>query len=737
VQDFTNRSQDSPHKFQEDSDLALASIVSSIQCKLDLLINDKNYKLPPNSQPEKEFLKKVKNSLREFIHPEEGAGSKQRLLQRNDIRTCLNEIQATMFDIESLKILKQSHFEIFSSLIGSIEYSLVDFKKVCSIRGSILELSYKMLFVLMSSMIDKLLIYGDTVEKQIWTQVNKMNSTIEAQIEKISVQLAESRLREEDWKKKVELSKSETFYLAKMIRHVENNSKNVIAQMKALELEKSILANDLVNVKLELLQQKTVQRDAMYNQKGSPMRLNSSNNLGNSPGVTSHQIIPSPNQLNDELSGEPQLLSDEVHVRWQKLKDSIETQLQAKKYYLTEFEREMVNLINNGLERVKKNGITYEGRINERGQCTVDLEPGAKSDKQTQTTLKVIEQEGLKPLTADAECQASYVEMVKLQTANDHKMDSKVISRFSLIYQIKECLSLRELVDEYIFNPLNSKHPKRLDTRKMITDQLSYIIVHKDLVMKITDALDGVETLKIKYNSIGETLTTLKEENKKLQANNAEYENQNHDMTKRMEELRNKLAEAERAPPPPISAPAKLDSKALVGRINKEELTMLVADYVIEIKDKLLQCINSEDLQSNGQDKPPPSRHSIFRRDSVNAAGKKDKKPEGLPQKFLHAVIPYCEYENQEKQEVMSIDDEEEVDLINEDATPCTIFITKLLNMLKVSLAEKQPTIGIIANKGSDTKLSRVKTIEESVDSTKGNLEVLTEESRLSLRLFR
>ena len=118
MQDFTNRSQDSPHKFQEDSDSALTSIVSSIQCKLDLLINDKNYKLPQNSQPEKEFLKKVKNSLREFIHPEEGAGSKQRLLQRNDIRTCLNEIQATMFDIESLKILKQYHFEIFLEVLN-------------------------------------------------------------------------------------------------------------------------------------------------------------------------------------------------------------------------------------------------------------------------------------------------------------------------------------------------------------------------------------------------------------------------------------------------------------------------------------------------------------------------------------------------------------------------------------------------------------------------------------------
>ena len=698
---------------------ALSGIVSTIQCKLDILIENKNYNLAETTVNEKEYMKRIRDTFKEFIHPEQGGTSKQRMLQRNDVRDSLNEIHATLFDIESLKTLTSSHFSIFNALIGTIEDSLAEFRKVCAIRSNILELCYKMIFVIIAAIADKLLVYGDGLEKQIWQQVRKMNSTVESQIEKISKQLTETRRKEEDWKSKLDLARSESFYLSKMIRLIEHNNKHLLAQMKNLELEKAILANDLINNRMELAQVKNSGATAGYQPKLgnlSPQKVGSTNNIANSPTTNIQGVAPFENSIQDVA-----VVSEGVHSRWQKLSDSLNSQLQTKNYYIAEFEKDMNNLIRNGLERVKKQNVDYEGKIREVGMWTVDLEAGGRVDKHTQTAFKIAEA-GFKVMTADVGCQASYVEMVKLQTANDHKIDSKVMSRYSIIYQIKECLHLRELLDEYIFNPLNNKHPKRLEAKKMVTDQFNYILIHKDLAAKITDALEGVEAQKLKYNSIGETLTILKEENKKLQANNQEYENQNHEITKKVAELRSKLAGSGEKLVNESDPEQYIDSK-VIDRVDKIELTMIVADYVIEIKDKLIECLATQDLGPSAIDKinGVVPRQSIFRRDSVRresmqVASINFKQNETIAQRFLALVKPYMEYNFDEKQEVIGVDGQEKVQLTDIKATPCTTFVTKLINLFKSSINKK--VTPFISNttiiKDNSNKITPKKTLERN-----------------------
>ena len=121
----------------------------------------------------------------------------------------------------------------------------------------------------------------------------------------------------------------------------------------------------------------------------------------------------------------------------------------------------------------------------------------------------------------------------------------------------------------------------------MLRAQQSFILVPTGLSERISDALESVDSLKLKFNSIGETLVNLKEQNRKLQANNYEYENQNHDMTKTIEDLRKKLDEAGKQP---RSDPLKhID---ILENMERSLLAEVLADFAKGLKERLFDAAN-------------------------------------------------------------------------------------------------------------------------------------------------
>jgi len=571
-------------------DSEVGRLCLALQTKLDVVLSSQDLNPTDRSAGEKEYLVKFRDNLENFLQHSDFSSNKQRLYNRADVRAALQSLLGRLDCLDSFARLKESDILMLRDLLAVVEDVLLDFKNVCAVRSQCLEVTYKLLLRVFNSTIERVLSFGSNNEKNIWLQVKKMNSTIEKEIEKNSQQLAESRRKEEDWKRKVDLAKKESWYLAKMVNSLSELNKKLMAQARNLELEKAVLTNELANAKLESLQ-------------------------------------PKPSSKSPTLkSATATIMADSTHIRWLKIRDALEEQYKVKTAMISDFQREMDLIIHNGLERVKRHEVKYEDSIREVCTSTEDL--ATRCDRATQTTLLLVESNS-KKRTTEAHCQADLLDLVIAEQADALAVD-KVSARYSLQYQLKECIKLKEVVDNFLLSTKSHSHSHKQDISAMLKAQHSFILVPTSLAERISDALESVDSLKLKFNSIGETLVNLKEQNKKLQANNYEYENQNHDMTKTIEDLRKKLDDAAKLP---RSDPLKhID---ILENMDRSLLVEVLADFAKNLKDRLFEAA------SKGSNSKSTSERFL---DVLSSPGKNRKPSPDLASQFERAFASFVEF---------------------------------------------------------------------------------------------
>ena len=524
---------------------------------------------------EKDVLKSIHATISKYMKSENSERDRHRV----ESKAGLDRISQLVDSVYSDKGLSVQHIGVMIDVLRLMDDVLEDIKSICSIRGRCVEVSYSLMLVIINSIIDYLLVEGSTQEKNIWKDVIKHNSSIDSQIKNITEKLNESRKSEENWKNKLELAKKESLYLSKMVKTVNEYNKSLNEHVKTLELEKAILTNDLANSKLNSLpnMKKSVHRVSVM--QTDPISIGSS-------------------------------ITDASHIRWLKIRDGIEEQYKVKNVTMGDFKLEMDQIVNKGLEKVDKHNAVITNEIKEQQTDTEDIR--SFGDKQTQTTAQFVDASssytGSHSSRQDASITTDTVEIMRmnqgaslLQEYNSisTQHNEKVLTRYSLHYQLKECLKLKELLDGYLFNAASSKNERAVAIGSILDHQKSYILVPSDLSTRIIESLETVDNLKLRYNSIGETLVTLKEKNKKLQANNYEYENQNHEMAKMIEDLKKKVEEVGRNN---INTDV-FKTIDVINTMNRQKLVDIIAEYASNLKEALQDSLNmggSPELMNRG-----------------------------------------------------------------------------------------------------------------------------------------
>lgn len=598
--DFSNRGTKTSERTDEVSKSEINKVAIELNRKLDLLSLKEDLMLREQTSSEKQLLKGLQTHLEDFMTSldDTTVTTKDKMVQRSQLYIYLKKLETIVDDIKDGGGLSSAHFSSMSLTIKLLPQILADFKKVCIVRGQTLEIGFKMILAVVSSAMSQVLSYSENNEKQIWKQASDVNKTVENEIRKISRFISDHKKLQEQWSKDLELSRKEAAYLAKMVRKLAHHNDLTLSHLKTLELEKEILANDLATLKVEIYDK-----------------------TDRSPSKSS----------NYKTAFQP---NDPNHQKWLVIKDNIEAQYHVRSGFMVEFQKEFGNLVSEGLMRVRKHDMVYQGSIREIGTSTADLIDFR--DKSTQCGMNLIK-DTRKKVCSDSSTQQNFKDIVLAQVSSEeiYAKSNKLDARYTLHYQLAKSPALKQLLDGYIMcQSFDMSDDRHADFQRMVVDQQAYRIVNSDLVKRISQSLESVDMLKLRYNSLGDTLATMEKENRTLKENCSMYETQNDDLMKKIGDMNNTIAELSMN-----QGSLKMDMKNFDQKY-KKELAQLVAEYALEIKDKLLEVCTKE--KSN---KSSSRKELSVGGVTMNPMRNSARYQPSLKNAFEKAVSPYTEYD--------------------------------------------------------------------------------------------
>lgn len=494
-------------------------------------------KIEEQSTSEKQTMEKIKNNLLNFLLEKESS-TKRKIAARQDVRQSLFEIDGILKEMLEAKGIKAQHFRLVQLSLQVLQEVLGEFKSVCSVRALLLETCVKSLFFLVNALIEYNLSYCDNKEAEIWRQVNKVNKTMEREITRKTDLMAEGRRQDEELREQFAKSKRESYYLGKMVRKMERRYEELLLHLNSVLLEKHLLCNEVASMRLE----------AMSRAK----------------------------EANHSTSKDRETEPENARDRWLRMREVINEEYHITEHKMVELERDLHLLVDSGLERVKLNKLESFEKLRDVGTSTSDLLQYSSQSSQT-VFVQVVEDRGHSKVAGST--QTNLREVYKLDEVKITK--SKEHERYSLQYQLRNSLKARELLDELLFNNFEYTGENKQELMRVLEDQSGFYLVSKDLSNRLVSSLEEIDSMKLKFNGIGENVNQLKEENKKLKENNYMYESQNHELLLNMTAMRKEVAS--------FSEKKNIFDLKIFEDISLLNVSALVRDYVSEVKVRLLE----------------------------------------------------------------------------------------------------------------------------------------------------